>query len=111
MPSRGIVIPQNPCDVTMPHGHQNVHYDNIVPHNVLLCSITCIIQSEHSIVPLDLYKIPLFPWNQHNAPLFQYDTLKWKPKGSLESQLCWMVFYLGKHMKECFPEVDTGVKD
>ena len=29
-------------------------------------------------------------------------------KGSLESQLCWMVFCWGKHMKEYFPEVNTG---
>jgi hypothetical protein len=29
-------------------------------------------------------------------------------KGSLESQLCWMVFYWGKPVKECFPEVATG---
>ena len=27
---------------------------------------------------------------------------------SLESQLCWMVFCWGKHVKKCFPEVDTG---
>ena len=33
--------------------------------------------------------------------------MKWKRKGSLESQLCWMVFCWGKHMKACFPEVDT----
>jgi hypothetical protein len=26
----------------------------------------------------------------------------------LESQLCWMVFSWGKHVKECFPEGDTG---
>ena len=36
------------------------------------------------------------------------ETRKWKLKGSLESQLCWMVFCWGKHVKECFPEVDTG---
>jgi hypothetical protein len=36
--------------------------------------------------------------------------VKWKLKGSLESQLCWKVFYWGKHVKECFPEVDPGVK-
>ena len=35
-------------------------------------------------------------------------SVKWKLKGSLESQLCWMVFCWGKHVKECFPEVDTG---
>jgi hypothetical protein len=29
-------------------------------------------------------------------------------KGSLESQLCWMVLGWGRPMKECFPEVDTG---
>jgi hypothetical protein len=29
-------------------------------------------------------------------------------KGSLESRLCWMVFWWGKHMKEHFTEVDTG---
>jgi len=34
--------------------------------------------------------------------------VKWKLKGSLESQLCWMVFCWDKHMKECFPEVDIG---
>lgn len=27
---------------------------------------------------------------------------------SLESQFCWMVFCWGKHMKERFPEADTG---
>jgi hypothetical protein len=26
----------------------------------------------------------------------------------VESQLCWMVFCWGKHVKECFPEVDAG---
>ena len=36
------------------------------------------------------------------------DNLKWKLKGSLESQLCWMVFCWGKHVKKCFPGVDTG---
>ena len=43
--------------------------------------------------------------------LCKYEALrsvKWKLKGSLESQLCWMVFFWGKHMKECFSEVDTG---
>lgn len=34
--------------------------------------------------------------------------LKWKLKGSLESQLCWKIFLGGKHVKKCFPEVDTG---
>jgi hypothetical protein len=34
--------------------------------------------------------------------------LKWKLRGSLESQLCWMVFC--KHVKDCFISVDTGVK-
>ena len=34
--------------------------------------------------------------------------MKWKHKGSLESQLCWMVFCWDKHVKECCPEVDTG---
>ena len=34
--------------------------------------------------------------------------MAWKLKGSLERQLCWMVFCWGKHVKECFPEVDTG---
>jgi hypothetical protein len=29
---------------------------------------------------------------------------------SLESQLCWMVFYWGQQVKECFPEADTGVR-
>jgi hypothetical protein len=33
---------------------------------------------------------------------------KWKRKGSLESQLRQMAFYWGRHMKECFPEADTG---
>jgi hypothetical protein len=33
--------------------------------------------------------------------------MKWKLKGSLETQLWWIVFYWGKHMKERFPEVDT----
>jgi hypothetical protein len=34
--------------------------------------------------------------------------MKWKLRGSLESQLYLMVFCWGKHVKECFPEVDTG---
>jgi hypothetical protein len=34
--------------------------------------------------------------------------MKWKLKGSLESQLGWMVVFWAKHMKKCFPEVDTG---
>jgi hypothetical protein len=34
--------------------------------------------------------------------------LKWNIMVSLESQLCWMVFCSGKHVKECFPEADTG---
>ena len=34
--------------------------------------------------------------------------LQWKLKGSLESQLRWMMFCWGKHVKEWFPEVDTG---
>jgi hypothetical protein len=34
--------------------------------------------------------------------------VKWKLKGSLESQLCWMVFFWGKHVKECFPEAVIG---
>jgi hypothetical protein len=29
-------------------------------------------------------------------------------ESSLENQLCWIMFCWGKHMKECFPEVDTG---
>jgi hypothetical protein len=36
--------------------------------------------------------------------------LQWKLKGSLESQLYWTVFCWGKHMKEWFPEVGTGVR-
>jgi hypothetical protein len=32
--------------------------------------------------------------------------LMWKLKGSLENQLCWMVFCWGKH----FAEADTGEK-
>jgi hypothetical protein len=39
------------------------------------------------------------------------NTMKWKLEGSLESQLCSMVFCWGKHVKECFPEVDTGKAD
>jgi hypothetical protein len=35
-------------------------------------------------------------------------TLKWKLKGSLESQLCGRVFCWGKHVAEYFPEVDKG---
>jgi hypothetical protein len=27
---------------------------------------------------------------------------------SLESRLCQMMFCWGRHMKECFPEADTG---
>jgi hypothetical protein len=34
--------------------------------------------------------------------------LKWKLLVSLESQLCPMVFCWDRHMKECFPEADTG---
>jgi len=34
--------------------------------------------------------------------------LKWKLKGSLE--VVWMVFCWGQHGKECFVEVDIGVK-
>jgi len=34
--------------------------------------------------------------------------VKWRLRSSLESRLCWMVFCWGKHVKECFPEVDTG---
>ena len=34
--------------------------------------------------------------------------VKWKLKSSLESWLCWMVFCWGKHVKEHFPEADTG---
>jgi hypothetical protein len=34
--------------------------------------------------------------------------VKWKLKGSLESQLCSVVFCWDKHMKKCFPEVDMG---
>jgi hypothetical protein len=40
--------------------------------------------------------------------LLQRQPLNWKLKGSLGSQLCWKVFCLGKHVKECFPEMDTG---
>jgi hypothetical protein len=39
---------------------------------------------------------------------FQVYLLKWKVKGILESQLCWIVFCWGKHSKECCPKVDTG---
>ena len=37
--------------------------------------------------------------------------MKWKLKGFsqlAESQLCWKVFSWGKHIKEYFPEADTG---
>ena len=34
--------------------------------------------------------------------------LKWKLKGSLKSQLCWMVSCWGKHTKEHFAEANTG---
>jgi hypothetical protein len=34
--------------------------------------------------------------------------MKWRLKGSLESQLCWMVFGWAKYVKGRFPEVDTG---
>ena len=40
--------------------------------------------------------------------LKQKGDMKWKLKASLESQLCQMVFCWGKHVKECFPEADTG---
>ena len=33
--------------------------------------------------------------------------MKWKFKDSLESQLCWMVFFWDKH-KKYFPEVDIN---
>jgi hypothetical protein len=36
--------------------------------------------------------------------------IKWKHMVSLESQLCQMVFCWGRHMKECFPEAETGEK-
>jgi hypothetical protein len=42
-------------------------------------------------------------WDTGEMSLFEA-SLKWKRKGSLESQLCWMVFCWDKHM-ECFPEV------
>lgn len=34
--------------------------------------------------------------------------LEWKLKGSLESLLCWMVFFSGKQVKERFIEADRG---
>jgi hypothetical protein len=34
--------------------------------------------------------------------------MKWKPKGSLESQLCLMALCWGKHMKEGFPGAGIG---
>jgi hypothetical protein len=34
--------------------------------------------------------------------------MKLKLNGSLESKLCWKVFFWGKHMRQCFPEEDTG---
>jgi hypothetical protein len=34
--------------------------------------------------------------------------MKWKLKGLLETQLCWMVFCWVKHVRECFPDVDRG---
>ena len=34
--------------------------------------------------------------------------MKWKLKDSLESQLCLMVFFWVKHVKECFSKADTG---
>ena len=36
--------------------------------------------------------------------------MKWKLEDSLESQLCVMVFCWGKHVKEHFVKVNTGVK-
>ena len=39
---------------------------------------------------------------------FQSEDLKWEHKGSLKSHLCWRGFCWGKHVKECFPEADTG---
>jgi hypothetical protein len=30
-------------------------------------------------------------------------------KGSLESQLYWMVFWWGKHMKDCFTKADMSL--
>ena len=37
-----------------------------------------------------------------------YISMKGKLRVSLEGQLCWMVFFWGRHMKECFPEANTG---
>ena len=34
--------------------------------------------------------------------------VKWKPKASIESQLCWILFCWVKHMKVHLAEVDTG---
>lgn len=42
--------------------------------------------------------------------MFHTGSVKWKHKGSLENQLCWMVLCWGKHVKECFPGVNTGKK-
>jgi len=62
--------------------------------------------------------MPLIPalGRQSQADLCEFKTnliytekpLKWKFKGCLESQLCWVVFCWGKHVKECFLEADTG---
>jgi hypothetical protein len=41
-------------------------------------------------------------------PVLGEGVFKWKHKFSLESQLYRMVFWWGKHMKECFSEMDTG---
>jgi hypothetical protein len=34
--------------------------------------------------------------------------IKWKLLVSLENQLCQMTLFWHRHMKECFPEADTG---
>jgi hypothetical protein len=34
--------------------------------------------------------------------------VKWKLKDSLESQLCWMVFFWDKHVQDSFPEAVTS---
>jgi hypothetical protein len=42
----------------------------------------------------------LYSWGKYSTTEID---LEWKFRGSLESQLCWMVFCWGKHKKECLP--------
>ena len=41
-------------------------------------------------------------------PAERQSIVKWKLKVALESQLCWMLFYWGEHVKDYFHEMDRG---